>query len=76
MQAKKWYSCRGELAQSQQVPQISKSSTKETVSLEPELKQAEREITDLKEKIGYLKKSLHSFYIGWRCFEDGNWSRN
>ena len=57
MQAKKWYTdCKGDwLAQSQQVPQRSKSSTKEIVSLEAELKQAEREITDLKEKIGYLK---------------------
>ena len=47
--------CKGKLAQSQQVPQRSKPSTKEIDSLEAELKQAEREITDLKEKIGYLK---------------------
>ena len=45
--------CKGELAQSQQVPERSEwSSTKEIVSLEAELKQAKREITDLKEKIG------------------------
>ena len=44
-----------EKAQSQQVPERSESSTKEIV-LEAELEQAKREITDLKEKIGYLKK--------------------
>ena len=44
--------CKGELAQSKQVPQRSKSSTTEIVSLEAEPEQAKREITDLKEKIG------------------------
>ena len=44
--------CKGELAQSQQVPERSESSTKEIVSLEAELKQVKREITDLKEKTG------------------------
>ena len=45
--------CKGELAQSQQVPERSEwSSTKEIVSLEAELKQAKREITDLEEKMG------------------------
>ena len=43
-----------EKAQSQQVPERSESSAKEIV-LEAELEQAKREITDLKEKIGYLK---------------------
>ena len=49
-------SCKGELAQSQQVRERSESSTKEMISLEAELKQTKREITDLTEKIGYLKK--------------------
>ena len=63
--------CKGELAQFQQVPERSEwSSTKEIVSLEAELKQAKREITDL------VEKSLHSFYNGWRFFEDGSWARN
>ena len=46
--------CKGELAQSaQQVPERSEwSSTKEIVSLEAELNEAKREITDLKEKMG------------------------
>ena len=45
--------CKGKLAQSQQVPERSEwSSTKEIVSLEAELKEAKREITDLKEKMG------------------------
>ena len=39
-------------AQSQQVPERSESSIKDIVS-EAELEQAKREITDLKEKIGY-----------------------
>ena len=46
-----------------QVRERSESSTKEIISLEAELKKAKRKITDLKEKIGYLKKTLHSFYI-------------
>ena len=43
--------CKRELAQSQQVPERSTSSTKDIVSLEAELKQAKREITDSKEKM-------------------------
>ena len=43
-----------EKIKSQQVPERSESSTKEIV-LEAELEQAKMEITDLKEKIGYLK---------------------
>ena len=56
--------CKGELAQSQQVPERSEwSSTKEIVSLGAELKQAEREITDLKEKMGYLKNHYTVFTL-------------
>ena len=44
--------CKGELAQSKQVPQRSKSSTTKIVSLEAEPEQAKKEITDLKENIG------------------------
>ena len=56
--------CKGELAQSQQVPQRSEwSSTKEIVSLEAELKQAKREITDLKEKMGLLKNHYTVFTL-------------
>ena len=68
-----WYSiyarsgrgCKGELAQSaQQVPERSEcSSTKEIVSLEAELKQAKREITDLKEKMGQLKSHYTVFTL-------------
>lgn len=59
--------CKGKLAQSQQVPQRSKPSTKEIDSLEAELKQAEREITDLKEKIGY-SKSISQFLHWMKIF--------
>ena len=56
--------CKGELAQSQQVPERSEwSSTKEIVSLEAELKQAKREITDLKEKMGWLKNHCRVFTL-------------
>ena len=49
-----------ELAQCQQVPERSESSTKEIVSLEVELKQAKREITDF---IGYLKNHCTVFTL-------------
>ena len=56
--------CKGELAQSQQVPERSEwSSTKEIVSLEAELKQAKRETTDLKEKMALLKNLYTVFTL-------------
>ena len=54
--------CKGQLAQ--QVPERSEwSSTKEIVSSETELKQAKREITDLTEKMGYLKNHYPVFTL-------------
>ena len=59
--------CKGELAQSQQVPERSQSSTEEIVSVEAELKQEKKGKNGLETKDWLLKKSLHSFYIGLRC---------
>ena len=50
--------CKGELAERSE-----RSSTKEIVSLEAELKQAKRETTDLKEKMALLKNLYTVFTL-------------